>query len=85
MADQSFALPEEAQSLEARIAVADGGGQQVAINAALSYLPEDLQAEYERKSAPLIAQFAEAEAAESEAAPDTAEEGFVFAPGSAEK
>ncbi len=82
MAAPQMLSPEEAQSLEARIAVADGGGQQVAINAALSYLPEDLQAEYERKSAPLIAQFAAAEASETEAAPEAAEEGFVFAPGS---
>ncbi len=70
---------EEAQSLEARIAVADGGGPSVAVNAALSYLPDDLQTAYNRKSAPLIAQFEEAELPADEEASAT-DEGFVFAP-----
>lgn len=67
LAAPQMLAPDEAESLQARIGVADGGGEQVAIDAALAYLPGDLQAEYTRKSAPLSAQF-DAAAAESEAA-----------------
>lgn len=73
---------EEAQSLEARIGVADGGGPDVAINAALSYLPEDLQTTYDRKSAPLSAQFEETAPSGDEGDGAAVEDGFVFAPDS---
>ena len=71
---------DEAQSLEARIAVSDGGGPQLAINAALSYLPENLQAAYSRQSAPLSAQFDEPDPPGEEDAAEPEEDGFVFAP-----
>ncbi len=67
LAAPQMLAPDEAESLQARIGVADGGGEQVAIDAALAYLPGDLQAEYTRKTAPLTAQF-DADEAEGEAA-----------------
>lgn len=57
LAAPQMLAPEDAEALRARVDVADGGGPQVAISAALSYLPEDLQSEYARKTAPLTAQF----------------------------
>lgn len=43
----------DGDALRARIAVADGSGDQALIAAAVAYLPEDLQDEYERRTAPL--------------------------------
>lgn len=43
----------DGDALRARIAVADGSGDQSLIAAAVAYLPEDLQDEYERRNAPL--------------------------------
>jgi len=43
----------DGDALRARIAVADGSGEDALIDAALAYLPEDLQDEYERRTTPL--------------------------------
>jgi hypothetical protein len=44
-------------ALRARVAVADGSGEEAVIAAAVAYLPEDLQDEYERRSASPLAMF----------------------------
>ncbi len=46
-------MARDGDALRARIAVADGSGDQSLIAAAVAYLPEDLQDEYERRNAPL--------------------------------
>ena len=43
----------DGEALRARIAVASGSGEDALIDAAVAYLPEDLQDEYERRSTPL--------------------------------
>jgi hypothetical protein len=45
----------DGESLKARLAVADGGGEQTLVDAALTYLPEDVQEAYEKHNAPPIA------------------------------
>lgn len=82
LAAPQMLAPDEAESLQARIAVADGGGPQVAISAALSYLPEPLQAEYARRSAPLSAQFDTAEASEADPAAASGDDGYELSAGS---
>ena len=47
----------DGEALRARIAVADGSGEQALIDAAMTYLPEDLQDEYERKTQSILARF----------------------------
>ncbi|HEX5008333.1 MAG TPA: hypothetical protein VFV70_14560 [Hyphomonadaceae bacterium] len=44
-------------ALKARVAVADDSGEDAVIAAAVAYLPEDLQDEYERRSASPLAMF----------------------------
>ena len=44
-------------SLKARLAVADGSGEQAVIEAAVAYLPEDVQIAYERQSVSVISMF----------------------------
>jgi hypothetical protein len=44
-------------ALKARVAVADDSGEEAVIAAAVAYLPEDLQDEYERRSASPLAMF----------------------------
>jgi hypothetical protein len=44
----------DGQALEARISVSDTQGEQARIDAALPYLPDDLQAAYERRSASFV-------------------------------
>ncbi|MEQ1608636.1 MAG: hypothetical protein ABL956_06675 [Hyphomonadaceae bacterium] len=43
----------DGEALRARIAVADGAGEEALIDAAVAYLPEDLQDEYDRRTTPL--------------------------------
>lgn len=43
----------DGEALRARIAVASGAGEDALIEAAVAYLPEDLQDEYERRTTPL--------------------------------
>lgn len=43
----------DGEALRARIAVASGSGEDALIDAAVAYLPEDLQDEYERRTTPL--------------------------------
>lgn len=47
----------DGDALRARIAVADGNGEQALIDAAVSYLPEDLQDEYERRTQSILSMF----------------------------
>jgi hypothetical protein len=47
----------DGEALRARIAVADGTGEQALIDAAMTYLPEDLQDEYERKTQSILSMF----------------------------
>ena len=47
----------DGDALRARIAVADGTGEQALIDAAMTYLPEDLQDEYERKTQSILSRF----------------------------
>lgn len=57
-------------ALKARVAVADDSGEEAVIAAAVAYLPEDLQDEYERRSASPLAMFSNsASGASAEAAP----------------
>jgi hypothetical protein len=57
-------------ALKARVAVADASGEEAVLAAAVAYLPEDLQDEYERRSASPLAMFSNsASAAPAEAAP----------------
>jgi hypothetical protein len=44
-------------ALKARVAVADASGEEAVLAAAVAYLPEDLQDEYERRSASPLAMF----------------------------
>ncbi len=44
-------------ALRARIAVADGAGDEAMLQAALSYLPDDVQDEYERRTQSLVSMF----------------------------
>ena len=48
---------EDGAALRARIAVADGAGDEAMLQAALSYLPDDLQDEYERRTQSLVSMF----------------------------
>lgn len=50
-------------SLKARLAVADDGGEQALIDAAVTYLPEDVQETYEKRNAPLASVFRNAASA----------------------
>ena len=45
----------DGESLKARLAVANGGGEQTLVDAALTYLPEDVQETYEKHNVPPIA------------------------------
>jgi hypothetical protein len=45
---------QDGESLKARLAVADGGGEQSLIDAALAYLPEDVQEAYEKHTTPAV-------------------------------
>lgn len=47
----------DGESLKARLAVADGSGDQALIEAAVAYLPEDVQVAYERQSASVVSLF----------------------------
>jgi hypothetical protein len=47
----------DGDALKARIAVSNTSGEQALLDAAVAYLPEDVQDEYERSSASLIARF----------------------------
>jgi len=47
----------DGEALKARIAVADTSGEQALLDAAVAYLPEDVQDEYERRSASLVDMF----------------------------
>lgn len=47
----------DGEALRARIAVADGPGEQALIDAAMTYLPEDLQDEYEQKTRSVLSLF----------------------------
>lgn len=47
----------DGDALKARIAVASNSGEQALLDAAVAYLPEDVQDEYERRSASLVAMF----------------------------
>jgi hypothetical protein len=47
----------DGESLKARIAVSNGSGDAALINAALAYLPEDVQDAYERRSASIVSMF----------------------------
>lgn len=58
----------DGDSLKARLAVADGSGDQALIEAAVAYLPEDVQVAYERQSASVVSLF-------DNAAPPTAIDG----------
>ncbi|MDZ4761621.1 MAG: hypothetical protein SGJ21_11155 [Alphaproteobacteria bacterium] len=48
---------DDGDSLKARIAVADTGGEDQLVLAALAYLPEDVQETYEKRNAPIISKF----------------------------
>jgi hypothetical protein len=48
---------EEGDALRARIAVADASGEEAVLQAAVAYLPEDLQDEYERKNQSIVSMF----------------------------
>lgn len=48
---------EDGAALRARIAVADGAGDEAMLQAALSYLPDDVQDEYERRTQSLVSMF----------------------------
>ncbi|MEZ5939257.1 MAG: hypothetical protein R3C52_13750 [Hyphomonadaceae bacterium] len=62
---------DDARALKERINVSEGSGDEAVIEAALAYLPEDVQAEYERRTASVLAMFRnagdEAEAAAADA------------------
>jgi hypothetical protein len=47
----------DGEALKARVAVADHSGEEAVLTAAVAYLPEDLQDEYERRSASPLAMF----------------------------
>lgn len=47
----------DGQAIKARLAVADQTGDQALLDAAVAYLPEDIQDEYERRSASIVAMF----------------------------
>jgi hypothetical protein len=47
----------DGQSLKARIAVSNGAGEEALIDAALAYLPEDVQDAYEKRNAPIVSMF----------------------------
>ena len=71
LAAPSMLSGDDLDSLKARIAVADAGGDEALINAALAYLPEDVRALYERRSASVIQQLSDAAPAdEVEEAPE---------------
>ncbi len=48
---------DDGAALRARVAVADGAGDEAMLQAALSYLPEDVQDEYERRTQSLVSMF----------------------------
>jgi hypothetical protein len=67
---------EDGAALKARIAVSDQTGEQALIDAALTYLPEDVQDSYERRSASIMSMFsnnASTAAVASASAAETAE------------
>lgn len=47
----------DADALRARVAVADQSGEQAVLEAAIAYLPEDVQDEYERRTASIVSMF----------------------------
>lgn len=47
----------DGDSLKARLAVADGSGDQALIDAALTYLPEEVQEAYEKRSTSIVSMF----------------------------
>jgi hypothetical protein len=47
----------DGESLKARLAVSDGGGEQALIDAAVAYLPEDVQSVWEKQTAPIVSMF----------------------------
>jgi hypothetical protein len=49
--------PEDGEALKARIAVSDQTGEQALIDAAITYLPEDVQDAYQRRSASIMSMF----------------------------
>lgn len=64
---------EDGQALRARIAVADGAGDAAMLQAALAYLPDDVQDEYERNTQSIVSMFsASAPASALPAAPTPA-------------
>ncbi|MBI1361632.1 MAG: hypothetical protein GC155_15245 [Alphaproteobacteria bacterium] len=61
----------DGESLKARLGVANGGGDQALIDAALTYLPEDVQESYEKHNTPIVSMFQNsAAAAPEDAEPD---------------
>lgn len=62
---------QEGDALRARIAVADATGEAAVLQAAVAYLPEDLQDEYERRNQSIVSMFSASApaAAVAEAAP----------------
>lgn len=48
---------DDGAALRARVAVADGAGDEAMLQAALSYLPDDVQDEYERRTKSLVSMF----------------------------
>ncbi len=63
----------DADALRARVAVADESGEQAVLQAAVAYLPEDVQDEYERRTTSIVSMF-------SNAAPAGAVPGAADAP-----
>src|SRR6185436_18123798 len=66
----------DGDALKARIAVADETGERALIDAAVAYLPEDVQDAYERRSASIMSMFsntAPAAAVTGAASPQAAE------------
>jgi len=72
----------DGDSLKARIAVSSGSGDAALINAALAYLPEDVQDAYERRSASIVSMFDNA--APASAVPGAAPAAATDAPAVAE-
>lgn len=64
----------DGDSLNARLAVADGAGEQALVDAALAYLPEDVQVAWEKQSASVVSMF------ENSAAPEVVESSGDAAP-----
>lgn len=52
---------DDGRALRERIAVTDGGGEQALVEAALAYLPEDVQDNYEKHTASILERYATAD------------------------